>query len=230
MIRDIHVPNGVVLAVAVIALTISSVALGAVVVGRSAPGGNGMMGSNGGMMGSNGSNGGIMGGCSRNGAGMMGGSSGNGAGMMGGSSSGSSSGSYGGMMGGSGAGMMGGNASPAPQPGSAGFVPGTTTSPRSIPVIAGPGYFFSPSTITVAHDETVTFVVTTMGPLSHEFMVGPADAVTTDLAGTPEVADIGMMQTKSLTYTFNGSGPYAYACHAKGHYEAGMRGIITVVG
>jgi hypothetical protein len=51
MIRDIHVPNGVVLAVAVIALTISSVALGAVVVGRSAPGGNGMMGSNGGMIG-----------------------------------------------------------------------------------------------------------------------------------------------------------------------------------
>ena len=206
MIRDIHVPNGVVLAVAVIALTISSVALGAVVVGRSAPGGNGMMGSNGGMMGGSGA--------------------GNGAGMMGGNSSGS----YGGMMGGSGAGMMGGNASPAPQPGSAGFVPGTTTSPRSIPVIAGPGYFFSPSTITVAHDETVTFVVTTMGPLSHEFMVGPADAVTTDLAGTPEVADIGMMQSKSLTYTFDGSGPYAYACHAKGHYEAGMRGIITVVG
>ena len=180
MSRDIHVPNGVVLAVAVIALTISSVALGAVVVGRSAPGGNY--------------------------GGMMGGNSGN----------------YGG--------MMGGNASPAPQPGSAGFVPGTTTSPRSIPVIAGPGYFFSPSTITVAHDETVTFVVTTMGPLSHEFMVGPADAVTTDLAGTPEVADIGMMQTKSLTYTFNGSGPYAYACHATGHYEAGMRGIIIVVG
>ena len=199
MSRDIHVPNGVVLAVAVIALTISSVALGAVVVGRSAPGGNGMMGSNGGMMG------------------------------------GSSSGSYGGMMGGSGAGMMGGqsasvSSSVAPQPGSAGFVPGTSASPRVIRVFAGPVYTFNPSSITVAPGETVTFVVTTMGPLVHEFMVGPADAVAADLEGTAEVADIGMMQTKSLTYTFNGSGPYAYACHAKGHYEAGMRGIITVVG
>jgi len=207
MTRDIHVPNGVVLAVAVIALTISSVALGAVVVGRSAPGGNGMMGSNGGMMG------------------------GSGAGMMGGSSSGS----YGGMMGGSGAGMMGGqsasvSSSVAPQPGSAGFVPGTSASPRVIRVFAGPVYTFNPSSITVAPGETVTFVVTTMGPLVHEFMVGPADAVAADLEGTAEVADIGMMQTKSLTYTFNGSGPYAYACHAKGHYEAGMRGIITVVG
>jgi plastocyanin len=199
MTRDIHVPNGVVLAVAVIALTISSVALGAVVVGRSAPGGNGMMGSNGGMMG------------------------------------GSSNGSYGGMMGGSGAGMMGGQSasvgsSVAPQPGTAGFVPGTSASPRVIRVFAGPVYTFNPSSITVAPGETVTFVVTTMGPLVHEFMVGPADAVAADLEGTAEVADIGMMQTKSLTYTFNGSGPYAYACHTKGHYEAGMRGIIIVVG
>jgi plastocyanin len=149
MLRDIHVPNGLVLGLAVIALAISSVALGAVMLGRSAPGGNA---GNGGMMG------------------------GNGAGMMGGVSA------------------------------------------------------SSPSTITVARGETVTFVVTTMGPLVHEFMVGPADLVAANRQGTPEVADIGMMQAKSLTYTFDGSGPYAYACHADSHYEAGMRGTITVVG
>lgn len=97
-------------------------------------------------------------------------------------------------------------------------------------MIAGPGYTFSPSSITVERGETVTFVVTTMGPLVREFMVGPAAAVGADQAGTPEIADIGMMQTKSLTYTFDGSGPYAYACHADGHYEAGMRGTISVVG
>ena len=138
----------------------------------------------------------------------------------------------GGMMGGTnGSGMMGGwNASASPQPGSAGFVPGTTTSPRVVRVLAGPGYTFTPSTITVARGETVTFVVTSMGPLVHEFMVGPANAVAADQAGTPEVADIGMMQSKSITYTFDGSGPYPYACHATGHYEAGMRGTITVVG
>jgi uncharacterized cupredoxin-like copper-binding protein len=81
----------------------------------------------------------------------------------------------------------------------------------------------------VQRGETITFEVTTMGPVVHEFMVGPADAVAADEEGTPEVADIGMMQTKSLTYTFDGSGPYAYACHAPGHYEAGMAGTITVV-
>ncbi len=38
-----------------------------------------------------------------------------------------------------------------------------------------------------------------------------------------------MMQTESLTYTFTGAGPFAFACHAPGHYEAGMRGMIVVV-
>ena len=208
MPRDIHVPNGLVLALAVSALAISSVALGAVMLGRPGLGGNGA-----GMMGGGaGSIGGMMGGNSNGNAGMMGVS---GAGMM----------SVGD------AGMMGGvSASATPQPGTAGFASGTTASPRAIRVFAGPGYTFSPSTITVARGETVTFVVTSMGPLVHEFMVGPADAVAANRQGTPEVADIGMMQAKSLTYTFDGAGPYAYACHADGHYEAGMRGTVTVVG
>ena len=118
----------------------------------------------------------------------------------------------------------------APGPGESGFVAGTVASPRVIRVFAGPGYAFSLSNIAVAKGETVTFAVTSMGGLVHEFMVGPADAVAADTAGTPEVADIGMMQTKTVTYTFEGSGPYAFACHAAGHYEAGMHGTITIVG
>jgi plastocyanin len=126
--------------------------------------------------------------------------------------------------------MMGGFAAQqAPGPGEAGFAAGTQPSPRVVRVFAGPGYSFTPSEITVARGETVTFQVTSMGGLVHEFMVGPADAVTADQAGTPEATDIGMMQTKSVTYTFNGAGPYAFACHAPGHYEAGMRGTVTVV-
>lgn len=38
-----------------------------------------------------------------------------------------------------------------------------------------------------------------------------------------------MMQTKSLTYTFAGPGPFAFACHAPGHFEAGMAGTIAVI-
>ncbi len=140
-----------------------------------------------------------------------------------------------GMMGGQGAGMMGGqswwsNPSPESQPGGASFTPGTAAAPRTIRINAGPGDAFYPSSITVQRGETITFLVTTMGPAEHEFMVGPADAVAADREGTPEVSGLAMMQTKSLSYTFDGTGPYAYACHEPGHYEAGMRGTITIVG
>ena len=159
------------------------------------------------------------------GAGMMGGyGNTGGGGMMGGGPSG--------MMGGSGGGMMGGygnTGSTAPGPGEADFAAGTVAAPRIVRVVAGPGYSFSPSAISVARGETVTFEVTSMGGLVHEFMVGPADAVAADTEGTPEVADLGMMQTGAVTMTFDGSGPYAFACHVAGHYEAGMRGTITVV-
>jgi len=153
-----------------------------------------------------------------------------GPGMMGGHGYGP------GMMGGHGYGrhMMGGydgsTAETGPEPGDAGYIPGTAASPRVIQIIAGPGYTFTPADITVQRGETVTFQVTSMGPLMHEFMVGPADAVAADEEGTPEIADLTMMETRSLTYTFDGSGPYAFACHADDHYQQGMRGTITVVG
>jgi uncharacterized cupredoxin-like copper-binding protein len=115
-------------------------------------------------------------------------------------------------------------------PGQPRFVTGTASSPRVVRIWAGPGYAFTPSTIAVTRGETVTFEVTVVGPTRHEFMVGPAEAVANDLAGTPELDGLGMMQTGSLTYTFDGKGPFAFACHAPGHYEAGMWGTITVVG
>jgi uncharacterized cupredoxin-like copper-binding protein len=129
-------------------------------------------------------------------------------------------------------GMMGfgeANAGSGPDPGSPGFVAGTTSAPRVVRIIASGALRFYPDVVTVKQGETITFEVTSMGMTSHEFMVGPADAVAADTAGTPELADIGMMQTRSLTYTFSGPGPFAFACHAPGHYEAGMAGTIAVV-
>jgi plastocyanin len=128
-------------------------------------------------------------------------------------------------------GMMGfgaANVGSAPDPGSPGFVAGTASAPRVVQIVATPRLRFVPDTVAVKQGETITFEVTSMGPLTHEFMVGPAADVAADTPGTPEVADIAMMQSKSLTYTFTGSGPFAFACHATGHYEAGMMGTIIV--
>ena len=130
------------------------------------------------------------------------------------------------------AGMMGvgpGDVGSTPDPGSSGFIAGTTAAPRVVRIVAIGQLRFFPDVVTVKQGETISFEVTTMGMSSHEFMVGPAADVAADTAGTPEVADIGMMQTKSLTYTFDGSGPFAFACHAPGHYQAGMKGTIVVV-
>ena len=129
-------------------------------------------------------------------------------------------------------GMMGfgaANVGPAPDPAAPGFVAGTTSVPRVVRVVASGALRFSPDVVTVKQGETITFEITTVGMSVHEFMVGPAVDVAADTEGTPEIADIAMMQTKSLTYTFSGSGPFAFACHAPGHYEAGMQGTIVVV-
>jgi uncharacterized cupredoxin-like copper-binding protein len=128
-------------------------------------------------------------------------------------------------------GMMGpgpANVGSARGPGSAGFVAGTTSQPRVIRMVAGGDLRFYPDVVTVEEGETITFEVSTMGLAIHEFMIGPAADVAADREGTAEVADIAMMQTKSLTYTFTGSGPFAFACHAPGHYEAGMVGTVVV--
>lgn len=116
-----------------------------------------------------------------------------------------------------------------PGPGSEGFVPGTASSPRVVRIVATPQLRFVPDAVTVKQGETILFEVTTMGPIVHEFMVGPAADVAADTPGTPEIAELGMMQTGSLSFTFDGPGPYAFACHVAGHYEAGMRGTINLV-
>jgi uncharacterized cupredoxin-like copper-binding protein len=129
-------------------------------------------------------------------------------------------------------GMLGSGAASvgsALDPGSPGFVAGTTSAPRVVRIIASGALRFDPDVVTVKQGETITFEVTAMGMRSHEFMVGPAADVAADTAGTPEVADIAMMQTKPVTFAFNGPGPFAFACHAPGHYEAGMAGTIAIV-
>ena len=89
---------------------------------------------------------------------------------------------------------------------------------------------FFPNVVTVAQGETITFRVTTTGTAMHEFMLGPLADAFADKEGTPEIANIRAGKTKSLTFTFDGPGPYGFACHEPGHFEAGMEGYIVVVG
>jgi len=111
-----------------------------------------------------------------------------------------------------------------------GFTPGTKASPRVVVITASDALMFMPMVVTVAMGETVTFQVHNVGKVEHEFMIGPMPDAFADKEGTPEIAGITGGTTKSITFTFDGPGPYAFACHAPGHFEAGMKGTITIVG
>jgi uncharacterized cupredoxin-like copper-binding protein len=110
------------------------------------------------------------------------------------------------------------------------FTPGTKSAPRVVDVTADDRLNFTPGLVQAAVGETVTFRIHNVGKAVHEFMVGPLAAAFADKEGTPEVADIGPGKVASLTFTFTGSGPFAFACHAPGHFEHGMAGYVQLVG
>lgn len=111
-----------------------------------------------------------------------------------------------------------------------GFTPGTAASPRIVEMTADDSLNFTPGLVQAAVGETVTFRIHNVGQAVHEFMIGKVDDAFADLEGTPEVADIMPGQTAELNFTFDGTGPFAFACHAPGHFEHGMDGFIELVG
>jgi len=110
------------------------------------------------------------------------------------------------------------------------FSPGTVAAPRVVEVTTDDNLNFTPGLVQAAVGETVTFKIHNTGKAVHEFMIGPLADSFADKEGTPEVADIGPNQTGEVTFTFDGSGPFAFSCHAPGHFEHGMAGYIQLVG
>jgi uncharacterized cupredoxin-like copper-binding protein len=110
------------------------------------------------------------------------------------------------------------------------FTPGTKDAPRVVELTADDLLNFTPGLVQAAVGETVTFKIHNTGKAVHEFMIGNIDDAFADKEGTAEVADIGPDQTGKLTFTFDGTGPFAFACHAPGHFEHGMKGYIQLVG
>ena len=84
----------------------------------------------------------------------------------------------------------------------------------------------------------VTFVVTNVGAVPHEFVVGDEafqQAHESTMQGTPamthdDASGIGLApgETKELTLTFAEPGEVLAACHIPGHFPAGMCAVITV--
>ena len=87
--------------------------------------------------------------------------------------------------------------------------------------------------------ETVRFIVTNKGQLTHEFIIGNTleqaeheqemqQMTDMDMPGEPNGITLKPGQTKTLIWTFGLEGEVEIACHVPGHYAAGMVGKIFV--
>ncbi len=97
---------------------------------------------------------------------------------------------------------------------------------------------FEPGAIDVSAGEIVTFTVTNPGQAVHDFTLGDAAMQEEHAAAMAHMPDgtahelpnsitLQPGETKQLTWRF-GDTTVEYGCHEPGHYEAGMRGRITV--
>jgi uncharacterized cupredoxin-like copper-binding protein len=109
---------------------------------------------------------------------------------------------------------------------------GTKDTPRPIEMAMDDTLKFMPDKVAVTKGETVRFLLTNSGTVTHEFAVGPKDKVDADVVDgviVKEADEILGKHIKVIEYTFDGTGPYGYACHEPGHFEAGMFGDIVLI-
>lgn len=97
---------------------------------------------------------------------------------------------------------------------------------------------FTPDTLTVKESETVRFVVRNTGRMLHEMVIGTPDELAKHaamMARFPNMehdeaymVHVDPGKTGEIVWQFNRAGSFEFACLIAGHYEAGMRGALTV--
>ena len=98
---------------------------------------------------------------------------------------------------------------------------------------------FEPATVEVRAGEVITFEVTNVGQIPHDFVLGDEHAqqeharemedMGADMAHVdPNAMRVEPGGTGSITWRFHDAGEVLYGCHQPGHYEAGMEGSVEV--
>ena len=97
---------------------------------------------------------------------------------------------------------------------------------------------FSPDHITVKQGETVRLRVENKGQLLHEVVLGTPATLAEHAQmmlkfpkmehDEPYMAHVAPGQAGDLLWQFNRAGQFDFACLIAGHFQAGMRGTITV--
>ncbi|KXO14367.1 Copper tolerance protein [Moritella sp. JT01] len=131
------------------------------------------------------------------------------------------------------AGMMNMTNSASGQPGKAADIT------RTIDITMNDNMRFTPSQFHVNAGETVRFFVKNAGRISHELVIGSAEALEEhakmmrDMPGMDHVENnmlsLGPGQRGGLIWQFTQTGYVDFACLLPGHREAGMKGKIMVM-
>ena len=98
-------------------------------------------------------------------------------------------------------------------------------------------YAYGPASISVAAGQEVRFVFHNDGSVPHEAVIGDEEAQAEaaidgghadhDAHGAASV-QVAPGGTASLVYRFDEPGDVLIGCHIPGHYESGMRAVVTV--
>jgi plastocyanin len=102
-----------------------------------------------------------------------------------------------------------------------------STAPRVVQLEIGVGAI-TPATVTVTRGETVTFEAKNVSTVEVEIIIGLKTDVDADSGDSLKEAEhIAPGATGTVTYTFDGDGPYAYGDQVGDHYAAGAKGDIV---
>ena len=115
---------------------------------------------------------------------------------------------------------------------------------RVIEITSKDDFTFDPAGVTITAGETVTFQVTNVGAIPHDFVLGDAHMQDEHEAEMAEMSGDGDMamhdepnafvlepgETKEMTWHMTEGGEVLFGCHQPGHYQAGMKGTVTIEG
>ena len=120
---------------------------------------------------------------------------------------------------------------------SGGSSPSPSAAARTVKVTTTDQMRFEPSAFEFAVGETVIFEVTNAGLVVHEFYVGTPEEQASheeEMKSGHSTHDhqnslsVDPGQTRTLQLTFAKAGSLEVGCHVPGHWDAGMRGALTV--
>lgn len=109
---------------------------------------------------------------------------------------------------------------------------------RTITLTMSDNMRFTPDRIEVKQGETVRLRVRNAGQLMHELVIGTRESLQEHAAmmlkhpgmdhDEPSMTHVAQGKTGEIIWTFNRAGEFEFACLIAGHFQAGMKGSISV--